>query len=240
MVQIAKIDNCAMAEFDDSITAVIFFCGCDLACTYCQNRGISVFNGHGCMERDAMEVLQVIKWDAVDWVSFSGGEVLHSVTSTGSQHHLPIMLAYAKEKGKKTNLDTNAYFPGWVDTEGVDLNLNYTKLGLLYAVEQWIDCVSVDIKMQLMKAKDYKYFTIPLSRAGVLHKCRFRLVILEGYVCDYTSEESIDFLLNNGISRLRLMPNSFEGGGANFPRTKDETMQKVRSAYEKHGIEVVP
>jgi len=209
-----------MAEFKDCITSVVFFCGCDMNCQFCQNPDL--ITGKDCEVMDWQDVAQEVEWDVIDWLSLTGGEPLYSVSSGYQGDQLVSLLSYAREERVRVNLDTNGYYG------------DMRKESLLLKVAPLLDCVSVDIKYldPYMIARTKQ----SLERAKIFNKCRFRMVAYKGMY--YKNPYGMKKLAESGIRKIRLMDNSGHGRGKNLGKAGKEMIHKMIEYFDEYGIEL--
>lgn len=213
-MKIKRMESCCMAEFEDCITCVLFFQGCDLDCAFCQNHelipmgvdsGINIISTYAKFYREI---------EHVDWVSFSGGEVLFHHDWSGVKH----MIDKSVLDEKKINIDTNG-----VDNDG-------TKSKRLAEISKYVDCLSVDIKPLM---------TMPrMLDISLVKNVRFRITIVKFQRDVYMNNGMIENIRRYGTNKLKLIPNSMQGRGANFPPTTDEYLKTVAKYFEDNGIEI--
>lgn len=224
-MRISKVSNQGMAEFDDGISAIVFFCGCDLDCPFCHNDKLIKLEDCPKNDYEAWEAAELIKLDMVDWVSLTGGEVLVQ-SDFGTVRN---MIEYVKSKGKKVNIDTNGFIrngsPKWKN---------------LKSIAGMLDCISVDIKMQKVQTNTYLNMHTWLDGLRVRDKTRFRMVVLEEVSDVYFANHTMKFFKYNGIKRIELLPNSMLGRGVQFSRTSKELLGQIATFYSDNGISTGP
>jgi len=211
---ITSIDQCAMAEFQNAITSVAFFQGCDMNCAFCQNPDLIPKKSEKTVDMDAEVAFIALGVINVDWVSFSGGEPLRQDDFNG----LHDLARRIKKAGKKLNLDTNGDFS------------TRLKRDRLYALHPYLDCVSVDIK-EIGNSMYLNYLRVSLGQAQLIPKTRFRMVMYKN------KPVTVNKVLIEGlIKEIRLINNSGKGKGAGIePATEDE-MDKVSEDFEQAGV----
>lgn len=223
-MKIAAIDNCAMAEFEDAITSVVFFCGCDMDCKYCQNPHL--ISSEECDDIEWQDLVDKIEWDVVDWLSLTGGEPLYSVTLGEEGDQLVSLLSFAREEGVRVNIDTNGYYGPMQHT------IITGKLALLCNISKLIDCISVDIKWVdwpwIRHLKDI------LDTAKLFKKARFRMVAYNGR--GMGSDDGIEEMARQGITNVKLVPNSCGGRGSDFGPTDKEMIDSMVRYYGDRGV----
>jgi pyruvate-formate lyase-activating enzyme len=217
-MEIATIDNCALAEFKDSITSVIFFCGCDMNCQYCQNPHL--IKGKDCNDLEWQDIVNKVEWDVVDWLSLTGGEPLHSISASGEGDELVSMLSYAREEGVRINIDTNGYL-GTVQ-----------KQDLLRKVSGLIDCLSVDLKY--IDPYWVRRLKVMLDNAKVFKKARFRMVVYNGRY--YKDPGGVQKLADAGITDIKILPNSCGGRGNAFGKTNERVISDITKYFNDRGV----
>lgn len=210
-----------MAEFEDSITAVIFFCGCDMNCQYCQNPQLLAIER--CENLSIKEIINRIEWDVIDWLSLSGGEPIHSIILTDDENALIKLLAEARIRGVKVNIDTNGYYG------------DIRKESLLKRISHMVDCFSVDIKyinkfwIQRLKSV--------LTNANVFDKCRFRMVAFNGKY--YKDPSGIMEMEKHGINDIKLIQNSCGGRGKIFGHTNEKLVDDMIKYFNEYGVRLI-
>lgn len=220
-MRVAKIDNCALAEFKDGITAVVFLCGCDLNCGFCHNPDLIPHDSETCKEMDWEKVVKKIKWKAIDWLSITGGEPLVN-KAFGD---LINVIAHAKDMGKKVNVDTNGYF------------MSDRKVERLAMLKPYIDCLSVDLKS--FEPQHIYHLDSVLRDVGLMRMARFRFVVVDdGHFHDKINRLGAIALREVGIKEIQALRNSMGGRGKNFPQTTDEDINMLEGYYEYYGIKI--
>lgn len=90
-------------EFPGNLSLVIFTGGCILKCPYCHNPEI-IDDGKSVKIDEIIEEIEN-SMEFIDSIVITGGEPLIQYED------IKYILKYSKEKGLKTKLDTNGYFP---------------------------------------------------------------------------------------------------------------------------------
>jgi len=222
VLMIAAIEKCAIAEFDGAITCVIFLQGCDMKCSYCQNSALIKPYSEKAMEATAEEIIEEIPWDEIDAISITGGEPLWSALGTQEGGaDLMRLLMHARDRRKKTNIDTNGNFA------------NEEKMRLLEHVAPYLTSISVDIKYG---APPYiNQMAMSLRKAMLFSQARFRMVLFKGrWQPKNCIESGISALLLNNIRLITGVRNENVA-----PMMTDEECKEMKEAWHKLGIELV-
>ena len=213
-MRIARIENCALAEFADAITAVVFFQGCDMDCSFCQNPELIPK-----MKDDTtwQEVVKLIQWNYVDWLSLTGGEPL--IQEWDSVHKL---MQFAKQNNVKVNIDTNG-------------TMTPIKMKNLWHSQDLIDCISVSIK-QIGNTIKTRYTLNALYINNLIDKTRFRVVVVDENSIPL-DEKIASLFLGKHVSKIQILPNSKQGRGVNLPVPTPELLDKIIRFYGDLGME---
>lgn len=115
-------------DYLDKVSAVVYLCGCNLRCPWCQNRDLVLENEKVCKKIEIKKIVQELKKNyLVQAVCITGGEPLMQ------SNLIDLLKLIRRETPKlKIKLDTNACYP-----ENLKLALKY------------LDFISVDIKAPL-------------------------------------------------------------------------------------------
>jgi pyruvate-formate lyase-activating enzyme len=215
-MQIARIESCALAEFDDAITCVVFFQGCDSNCRFCQNPQL-IAKTTDMEPTDWQHAILNLQLTYVDWLSLTGGEVLCQEDKQGI---LDLCKAVKQYKPKiKINLDMSS-------------NITLGKAFFFVKLAEHLDCVSIDIKH--WTARTLLDVSILLNATGMVDKCRVRTVVVENIPAD---PSVATLLVGAGIKRVRMLKNSMEGRGKDLPPTDENMLKKIHEYYSQFGLD---
>lgn len=214
-MQIARIETCALAEFEDAITCVIFFQGCENKCNFCQNP--QLIPKEGGEEMKWQQVITKMQLKYVDWLSLTGGEVLAQEDWDGIHD----LMENAKEykPSLKINIDASSYAVvkhGWK----------------LVMASNDIDCISVDIKWWDVRHLAEVFGNMDASKA--YKKARYRTVVTNYFPF---RQEIAEMLLSRGVKEVKMLPNSMQGNGAHIPPTHKQLLCDVHDYYAFHGVD---
>lgn len=215
-MRIAKIESCALAEFDDSITSVVFFQGCDSNCKYCQNP--QLIEKDGGEEKRWQDVILELQLNYVDWVSLTGGEVLAQDDEDG------ILKLCMAAKEYKPSLKIN-----------IDMSSNATlSKGLFLArLAPHLDCITIGVKD--WSRRHLENLMTALAMAGIdRKKCRYCTVVVDSF--DLDNQLALD-MLAAGMRDVRILPNSGQGRGKNLPATSTKLVEDMQQFYAPCGID---
>lgn len=212
-MRIARIENCALAEFDDAITSVVFFQGCDLNCNFCQNPQLIPKNDG--VEMAWNDVSLEINWNYIDWLSLTGGEPLMQ----DDWDSIVKLCMFAKQCPVKLNIDMNS-------------NLTFEKMKRLSMLAPYLDCVSVDVKNFYL----LRPLLDRLEHAKVLSKIRMRCVVTSDNTIPLVERIAV-MLQRAGIKQVTMLSNSREGRGAELPETNPSTLGRIHEYYSKFGLD---
>lgn len=124
-INIAGIIDHSTVDYLGKISAVIYLCGCNFRCPWCQNRDLVLCNR--CYKEDIKKILKKINQNfLINSVSITGGEPLMQTEV------VDLLKAIKSDTGLLIKIDTNGYFP-----ENLKRSLNY------------LDFITIDVKAPL-------------------------------------------------------------------------------------------
>jgi len=214
-MRIARIETCALAEFEDAITCIIFFQGCENDCNFCQNP--QLIPKEGGEEMTWQQVMVKLQLNYIDWLSLSGGEALAQKDWNGICMLLNSVKQY--KPSLKINLDASSY---------AVMKHAWSLVG----ISRHLDCMSVDIKWW-----DVRHLRELFGWVGdceLQGKVRYRTVIMGMFPF---KEEIAKMLLSRGVKDVKMLPNSMNGRGAFLPPVKRELLSDIHEYYAAHGVD---
>ena len=220
-MNIAAMEKCALAEFGKGVTCVVFLQGCDMKCSYCQNKDFVPKYSEKAMEATAEQLIEEIPWDEIDALSISGGEPLYSVTlSECGGRDLVRLLMHARRLRKQTNVDTNGDFR------------NEDKRLVLENAAPYLTSISVDIKYG-----NPQYLTgmaSTLRRCEAFPRTRFRMVLYKGrWQRKSCIESGVATMLLLGMRKVKGVRNPEAA-----EMMSDEECAAMKEDYRKLGIDL--
>lgn len=108
-IPVAGIERLTTIDFPGYLAAVFFTRGCPWKCRYCHNSGLRTENYAGSMNLAEIEKFLDSRKGYLEGIVVSGGEPTMHVS-------LPDFLQIIREKGYKTALHTNGYYPDMLNT----------------------------------------------------------------------------------------------------------------------------
>lgn len=118
---IGGVLDVSTVDFPQSLSSVVFFCGCPLKCPFCQNW--KLFMKENCKWVEIEEIL----------LSLKSNFLIEAVTVTGGEPTLQIdalaeLLKGIKSLGLATKIDTSGFFPNHVRKLVADKLLDYAAM----------------------------------------------------------------------------------------------------------------
>lgn len=129
-------------EYPGNVSLVIFTGGCNLRCPYCHNPEI-IDGGENVSILEIKEKIEETL-DFIDAVVISGGEPLIQVDEVRQ------ILEFSLEKGLKTKLDTNGYYPERL-SRIIDL-LDYVALDVKAPFDKYEEVIGAKIGEKVKKS----------------------------------------------------------------------------------------
>lgn len=218
---VAGMEKCALAEFAGKVTCVVFLQGCNMKCSYCQNKDLVPLYNEKAMEVSVDYLTSEIPWDEIDALSISGGEPLWSALRTREGGaDLMLLLMHARDLRKATNIDTNGDFS------------DEDKKVLLAHLAPYLTSISVDIKYG--NPMYINEMATVLRRCELFSRARFRMVLHEGrWQPKRCIESGVAELLRNGIRKIKGVRNPMAA-----PMMTDEECQVMREQWAKLGMDL--
>lgn len=174
MKPIFDITPFSIVDFEGKISAVVWFCGCNMRCVYCYNTKIvSATNGKFGAD-DLYEFLKMRR-NKLDAVVFSGGECTNC-------HEILEILKYVKNLGFLNKIDTNGSNP--------DILAEILKRNLA-------DFISLDFK-----AGNEKFFKITKTNGYENFIKSLKILVKSGVKFEVRTTIHSDFLNETEISKM--------------------------------------
>ena len=160
-------------DYEDHLSAVLWFGGCNMRCPYCHNADI-VF-GKNTLQKDEAITFLKSRISKLEAVVFSGGECT-------LYKELPALAKEIKELGFKIKIDTNGTNPAIIK-EMVEKNL--------------VDFISLDFK-----APKEKYFSITSHKDFTLFLTTLKYLIQKNQNFEVRTTVHTDILDENDINSI--------------------------------------
>ena len=162
MMHLKGFEKFSLLDYDNKVSAVFFFAGCNMRCPFCHNADI-VLNPNSTPDLDINEAMEYLKnrKGLIDAVVVSGGEptLLPELLS---------LLRDIKELGYEIKLDTNGTNPkvlkdimdeDLVDYFAMDIKNSFKKYSLTSGKNINIHDIQDSIHLIMSSGKDYEFRT---------------------------------------------------------------------------------
>lgn len=205
MMHLKGFEKFSLLDYDNKVSAVLFFAGCNMRCPFCHNGDIvlHIDSSKDLSIDEAKEYLKQRK-GLIDAVVISGGEPT-------LMNELPSLIKDIKEMGYLIKLDTNGTNPkvlkalieeNLIDYIAMDIKNSFKKYHLTSGAKINIFNIEESIKLIMQSGLDYEFRTTLVSEFHTIDDINEIKEMIKG-AKKYRLQKFID---NEGCIKKGLSP----------------------------------